>query len=151
MTGKYYGDVMTVKKVTKSTEIIKVFEELLLWLKKISQKKTSCRKEYSEFKMIYGEYVNATKCAMTMRQLLVQGANGNISELNHDWLLSIPNFREFYERENGLPEDGKYLNKVIELLEKLILPSIMLASSFGLKQSCGIVGPVKQGLEELEI
>lgn len=80
---------------------------------------------------------------MTMRQLLVQGANGNISELNHDWLLSIPNFRKFYERENGLPEDEKYLNKVIELLEKLNLPSIMFASSFELKQSCETVGPVK--------
>ena len=37
------------------------------------------------------------------------------------------------------------------LLEKLNLPSIMFASSFELKQSCGTVGPVKQGCEELKI
>lgn len=151
LVGNYFNDVTALKEVIKSTETVKAFEEVLFWLEKIRREIDKCEREYPNFEKVYGEYVNATKCASIMRQLVGHGINGNISELNHCWLLNIPNFHEFYKREDGLPKEQKYLHKVQDILEKLQYSTYKFASKFELNPNCEVVGPKQHEHEEKEI
>lgn len=72
------------EEVKKSIGVGKAFEEVASWVENIDQETEKLDVKYPNYEKMYGQYVNATKCAMVMRQLLIHGAHGRVNELGHD-------------------------------------------------------------------